>query len=220
MTGSCRPTSAKSSPLRTKKIDLPDRDALEARPRRRQLERVPPEVDAGAHGGEHAGDAERLCGQEGEVAAEDRDRDLDRRVVDAPSDLADDEADREADRDPACDAENEAARRGEAARSCRLTTAMTAERYATSAVPSLTRLSPSIRPRRAAAAARAASRSRSRPSDRSARRSRRARTRRGHERPGMTSCATTATSTIVRSTRPTASSDDRLRCSRGTPAAR
>ena len=32
----------------------------------------------------------------------------------------------------------------------------------------------------------------------------------GHEMPGMSSCATTATSTIVRSTRPTASSDDRL----------
>ena len=94
--------------------DLPDRLALEPRLRRRQLGRVPAHVDPDRDRRKHAGDVQRVRGEIREVPAEDRDRDLDRRVVEPAADLPDDEAGRQADEDSADDVEDEASRgRGE-----------------------------------------------------------------------------------------------------------
>ena len=81
--------------------DLPDRVALDPGGWRRQHRRQAAHVDADGHGGEHAGDADRLRRQIGEVAAEQGDRHLDRRGVDAPPGERDDGADDDADRDAA-----------------------------------------------------------------------------------------------------------------------
>ena len=105
--GQLQPDEGEKQTVEDEEDDLPHRDPLEPRPRRRQFQCVPTEVDARAHRGEHARDPERVCRQIGEVAAEDRDGDLDRRVVDTASDLTDHPADREADGDPAGDAEDE-----------------------------------------------------------------------------------------------------------------
>ena len=67
--------------------DLPHRDALQPHLGSRQLRRVPAEVDPRRDGGEHGRDAHQLGRDERDVAGEERDRDLRRRVVEAPADL-------------------------------------------------------------------------------------------------------------------------------------
>ena len=62
---------------------------------------MPAHVDPDRDGREHARDAERLRRQVAEVAAEESDRDLDRRVVEPLAQLADQVADHEADADAA-----------------------------------------------------------------------------------------------------------------------
>ena len=86
---------------------------------------------------------EQVGGDEGEVAGQQRDRDLDRRVVDPAPDLADDVTDGEADGEPAADDAHESQACVPRARTCPQTAATIATRSATSAVASLTRLSPS-----------------------------------------------------------------------------
>ena len=108
MPRNCRPTSAKSSAL-TRKVrisqnELPESLVCDVR----QLGRVPAHVDADRHGCQHAGDPDRRRGQVREVAGEQCDRDLGRRVVDATADLAHDVADRETDGDAADHVHDEA----------------------------------------------------------------------------------------------------------------
>ena len=67
--------------------DLPDGVALEPRLHGRQLGRVPADVDADGDRGEHGRDARGLGREVGEVAGEERDRDLGRRVVEPAPDL-------------------------------------------------------------------------------------------------------------------------------------
>ena len=123
---------------------LPEASALEPRLHRRQLGRVPADVDAGGDDREHARDAERRRGQEREVAGEERDRHLERRVVERAPHAADDVADGEADGDPADDVERRAAAPASHIENVPATAATIAVRSSTSAVPSLTRLSPSM----------------------------------------------------------------------------
>ena len=91
--------------------DRPEAFALQPRVDRRQLGRVPAHVDAGGDDGEHARDADRGRGQEDHVPGEERDRDLERRVVDPVADEADRAAEHETDRDPAEHGPDEVARR-------------------------------------------------------------------------------------------------------------
>ena len=88
--------------------DLPDGVALQPRLHGRQLGRVPAHVDAYRDHRQHGGDAGCLRRQEGEVARQQRDRDLGRRVVDASADLPQDVADRETDRHSPDDVHREA----------------------------------------------------------------------------------------------------------------
>ena len=89
--------------------------------------RVRAHVDADRDRGEHGGDVQRLGREVGEVAAEQGDRDLERRVVEPPADLPDQPADGEADRDAADDAGDER-EPGLAEREAPVTTATTAKR--------------------------------------------------------------------------------------------
>ena len=77
--------------------DLPDGERLEPDLRRGELRRVPAEVDAGRHRREDGRDAEQLGRDEGEVAGEERDRDLGGRVVETSPELAHEPADDETD---------------------------------------------------------------------------------------------------------------------------
>ena len=95
--------------------DLPDRGALDPGGRGGQPRGQPAHVDADGDRGEHAGDADRLRRQVGEVGGEEGDRDLDRRVVEPPAHGGDHGADRDPDRDPAGDHDDEVAARLEQA---------------------------------------------------------------------------------------------------------
>ena len=75
--------------------DLPDGERLKPDLRRRELRRVPAEVDAGRHRREDGRDAEQLGREEREVPGEERDRDLGGRVVQAQSELPHQPADHE-----------------------------------------------------------------------------------------------------------------------------
>ena len=107
--------------------DLPHCAPLEPHLRARQLGRVPAEVDAGRHGGEHRGDPHQVGGNERDVAGEKRDRDLRRRVVQPTTNLADEPSDSEAEGDSAagCDQKGRPCR---AAEKEPVTTAATATR--------------------------------------------------------------------------------------------
>src|SRR6185436_19846378 len=87
--------------------DLPHGDGLQPHLRRGQLGREPPEVDARRDGGKDGRDAEQLGGDEREVAREERDGDLRRRVVDATAELPHEPSHGQADPDPADDADDE-----------------------------------------------------------------------------------------------------------------
>ena len=91
--------------------DAPHGVALEARLRVRELRRVPADVDADRHGGEHRRHAGRLGRQVREVSGQKRDRDLGRRVIHPAPDLAKHEPDGETDRDAARDVDDEMPRR-------------------------------------------------------------------------------------------------------------
>ena len=91
--------------------DLPDRVPLDPGGRSRELGGEAAHVDADRHGGEHAGDADRLGRQVREVGGDEGDRDLDRRVVEPAAHGGDDRADADADRDPADRADDELAAR-------------------------------------------------------------------------------------------------------------
>src|SRR5439155_22614518 len=80
--------------------DLPERGAVEARLEGGRLGRAPAHVHADRDDGEHARDVERGRGQVGEVAGEQGDRYLDRRVVEPAPDGGDQEADDQPNRDP------------------------------------------------------------------------------------------------------------------------
>ena len=148
-----------------------------------------------------------LAGQVREVAGEERDRHLERRVVDPAPDLADHVADREPDRDAADDVPDEAHGRLPERERRRSRGDHRELDRGRAPSPSLTRLSPSIdrdRPPRDAEPARDRGR---RERDRSARRPRRARRRPARRARRSRACATTATPTIVAATRPIASSE-------------
>jgi hypothetical protein len=70
-----------------------------------------PHVDADGDGCQHSRSADRVSGEVGEVPAQQRDRDLDGRVVQAAAYLANDEAHAEPDRDAPDDVHDEAAGR-------------------------------------------------------------------------------------------------------------
>ena len=99
--GSWRPDEHEERGVEDEDEDLPHREGLDPRRGRDQLGRVPAQVDAGGHGGQHRRDAERLGRQVGEVRRDERDRDLRRGVVERLAqqrdDVADDDADRDAD---------------------------------------------------------------------------------------------------------------------------
>ena len=104
---------------------------------------MPAHVDARRDDREHAGRADRRGREEREVARQEGDHHLERRVVEPAPDRGDHVADDEADPDAADDAPERApaASRSE---NVPATTAATANLNSTSAVPSLTRLSPSM----------------------------------------------------------------------------
>ena len=100
--------------------DRPEPVALEPRVDGRQLRRVPAHVDACRDDGEHSRHAERSGRQEGDVAGQERDRHLERRVVDAEADEADHPSDHEPDRDPTQRRSRRSLRRRGRARTSRL----------------------------------------------------------------------------------------------------
>ena len=87
--------------------DLPHGEVLYPRRRRSQPRGQPAHVDADGDRGEHARDADRLGGQVGEVGAEERDRDLDRWVVQAAANPRDHCSEGDADADAADDRDDE-----------------------------------------------------------------------------------------------------------------
>ncbi len=99
--------------------DLPDRVALEAHRRRRDLRRPPAEHDSGRDRRQDAREIQRLGRHVAGVAAEQRDRDLDRDVVDPPPDLGDHPADGQADRHAPRGADHEVQARPPRSRTCR-----------------------------------------------------------------------------------------------------
>ena len=185
---------------------VPDREALKPHPRRGDLRRAPAEHDPDGDRGEHARRADRLGGQVARVAAQQRDRDLDRDVVEPPADLGDDPADGQADQHAGDRAEHELEpglqQREAAADGGRDRDAVGDERRAV-VDEALALDDRDDAARHAPAGARRSSPRRGR----WARRSRRARTRRAHGRPSTSACATSATVHIVASTSPTASSE-------------
>src|SRR4249919_1928885 len=68
---------------------------------------MPAEIDSSAHGREHGRNAEQLRWDEREVAGQERDRDLRRRVVQSTTNLADDPPDSKPHRYPAERADEE-----------------------------------------------------------------------------------------------------------------
>ena len=99
--------------------DLPDGEVLDARRRRGQPRGQASHVDADGDRSQHAGYPDRLRREVGEVGGEERDRDLDRRVVQTRANPGDDGADRDADGDPAGDRHDELAARLERAEAAR-----------------------------------------------------------------------------------------------------
>ena len=107
MTGSCSPIRMKSRAFRTK-----TRISQTASPCTRVCAVVSSDVcaahvDADGDRGQDGRDVRALGRQVGEVPREERDRDLERRVVEPPAQLADQPADAEADRDAAEHARHE-----------------------------------------------------------------------------------------------------------------
>ena len=111
---------------------------------RRQLGRVPAHVDAGRDDRQHAGGADRRRREKSEVAGEKRERDLERRIEQSPAHETDHVADDEPDGDAADDATRRSCALASRSEKVPVTAAATANLNSTSAVPSLTRLSPSM----------------------------------------------------------------------------
>ena len=106
-----QPHEAEQQRVEEEAEDRPKAFALKTRIDGRQLRRVPAHVDAGRNHREHARGADRGRRQVCDIAREERDHDLERRIVQASADLSEHVSDRKADGDPSHDSPDEARRR-------------------------------------------------------------------------------------------------------------